>query len=79
MKANALLFSVHAIMALAMMPGQVGAQPAISVIPIKTVSEAGLGAGLVRKVHTRNKWHCHGKGANRRCHGPRRTRGSHSG
>ncbi len=79
MKFATLFAFVWAATALTLTVGQAGAVPAMSVVLIQPVVDPSSDIGLARKVHSRNTRHCHGKGAKRRCHGPRRPRGSHSG
>ena len=70
---------LFAFAAMAMMAGHIGSMSARSTIPNKPVAASKSDVGTIRLVHTRDYRHCHGKGTSRRCHGPRRPRGSHSG
>ena len=73
------LISVVFVAAFASVAGNAMAQPSASVALLRPIAEPNVESSSVHKVHKRSYRHCHGSGKNRKCHGPRRYRGSHSG
>lgn len=77
MKALALMSSTLA--AVLLMTGHSVAHPAASGALLQPLVQLSGEAGPVVRIHKRNYRHCHGRGSQRWCHGPRQPRGSHSG
>ena len=73
------LISFAVAVAFTVSAGSTSALPAASIAALKPRVALKDDSKVVIKVHIRTYRHCHGSGKNRRCHGPRQSRGSHSG